>query len=160
MSVLSDAEILESVKSGKLGIEPFDETRLTPNGYDLSIREILLLPNDRFDRGTVRVSAGKWFAVSTKEYVRLPADIVGHLWIRTSWARKGVVGSFGVVDAGFEGELTLSAAATTRDVEVGVGSTFAQIVFHRLGRASEKAYAKRSGNYQGQRDVTLDPKSK
>lgn len=153
---LSDSEIEELVRSGALGIEPFDEAAMTPNGYDLSIKEVLIPPETKATDGSARIPASSRFVVSTREYVRLPDFLVGNLWLRTSWARKGVLASFGVVDAGFEGELTLSAFATEA-LEVGIGKTFAQIVFFRLGRAAAKAYAKRSGNYQGQRGVTLGP---
>jgi hypothetical protein len=42
MSVLSDRTIQELVEREELGIEPFDASNLTPNGYDLSISEVLL----------------------------------------------------------------------------------------------------------------------
>ena len=42
--MLSDGEIVELVEAGRLGIEPFDGSRLTPNGYDLSVRELFLPP--------------------------------------------------------------------------------------------------------------------
>jgi dCTP deaminase len=155
---LSDGEILELVKAGSLGIDPFSETRLTPNGYDVSIRELLLGDGGKADGASVMVKGGSRFVVSTREYFRLPDSLMANVWLRTSWARRGVLASFGVVDAGFEGELTLGAFAT-QDVEVGIGKTFAQLVFVRLGRAAEKPYARRSGNYQGQRGVTLGPKS-
>jgi dCTP deaminase len=100
------------------------------------------------------VPAGARFLVSTKERVRLPDFLMGNLWLRTSWARKGVLASFGVVDAGFEGELTLAAFASG-SVEVEIGKTFAQIVFFRLGRPAAETYARRSGVYQGQSGVTL-----
>ncbi|MCJ2511846.1 MAG: dCTP deaminase, partial [Candidatus Thermoplasmatota archaeon] len=62
-------------------------------------------------------------------------DIAGQLWIRTSWARKGVMASFGKIDAGFEGNLTLSAFNSTREViDVPIGETFAQVVFEKLER--------------------------
>ena len=156
---LSDGEIVELVKAGTLGIEPFDEARLTPNGYDLEIREVASPPAPPVSRGVSRLPAGTRFAVSTREYVRLPDFLMGNLWLRTSWARKGVLASFGVIDAGFEGELTLGAYASA-EVEVEVGKTFAQMVFFRLGRPAIKPYAKRSGNYQGQRGVTLEPRER
>ncbi|MDG6220797.1 MAG: dCTP deaminase, partial [Candidatus Thermoplasmatota archaeon] len=82
--------------------------------------------------------------------------VCGHLWIRTSWARRGAISSFGVVDAGFEGTLTLSAFNGSQEtIEMPIGQRFAQIVFHRLSEDAEAGYEKRSGNYQGQKGVTL-----
>ena len=65
--------------------------------------------------------------------------------------------SFGKVDAGFEGTLTLSAFNSSDvDVVIPIGDRFAQIVFEWLDAPSEKVYAERSGNYQGQRGVRLE----
>ena len=64
--------------------------------------------------------------------------------------------SFGKVDAGFHGTLTLSAYnASEKEVEIPIGDRFAQIVFEMLITVSAKTYEKRSGNYQGQRGVNL-----
>jgi deoxycytidine triphosphate deaminase len=43
-------------------------------------------------------------------------------------------------------------------VEIPIGARFAQIVFIRMQSASEKGYEERSGNYQDQRGITLEPK--
>ena len=40
MSILSDEAILAALDVGQIEIEPFDSKNLTPNGYDLSIKEI------------------------------------------------------------------------------------------------------------------------
>ncbi len=92
MVVLSDRTIEDLVARGILGIEPYDPECQTPNGYDLRIGEIYH-DGKRIKEGKVRVNG--WFAVSTVEYIRMPPDIIGNLWIRTSWARKGVMASFG-----------------------------------------------------------------
>ncbi len=154
--ILSDAEI----KSKRLvEIEPFSEKNLTPSGYDLSIGEVMLP-----DRGEGAIVNDGWvdvppmsrFVVSTVEYVRLSPRVAGELWLRTSWARRGVLASFGLVDPGFEGTLTLAAFNSSTDMlRVEVGKRFAQIVFHVVSGGVEKTYAERSGKYQGQRGVTL-----
>jgi len=157
MTVLSDGGILRAIRDGELDIENFIEKNLTPNGYDLSIAEIKVgQDGETQNSGDVIIPAGKWFAVSTLEYIKCGPQITTQLWIRTSWARKGIVSSFGKVDAGFEGTLTLSAYnSSDRDVIIPIGQRFAQIVFERLDAPSEKVYAQRSGNYQGQRGVKL-----
>lgn len=154
MVVLSDRGIRRRVEEGTLGIEPFDAAHLTPNGYDLAVREVLIPPDTRSTKGVVGLPAGTWFAVSTLEYIRMPGDLVGMLWLRTSHARRGILATFGVVDAGFEGELTFSCSAS-RDTTLHVGSRFVQMVFLRMGSVPDLTYASRSGSYQGQRGVTL-----
>lgn len=157
MTVLSDGGILKAMKAGELAIENFIEKNLTPNGYDLTIAEIKVGQDGETRKsGDVAVPPGAWFAVSTLEYVKCGPQITTQLWIRTSWARKGIVSSFGKVDAGFEGTLTLSAYnSSDREVVIPIGQRFAQIIFERLDAPSEKVYAQRSGNYQGQRGVKL-----
>jgi dCTP deaminase len=106
------------------------------------------------------VPGGAWFVIGTKEYLELPPDLVGEIWIRTTWVRKGVLSSFGRIDAGFHGNLTFSAInASTGPVELPIGERFAQVVFEELKSLPAKSYKERSGNYHGQRGITLEPKN-
>lgn len=152
--ILSDKQILELMDKGEMGIEGFEEENLTPNGYDLTIEEISV-EGELFEDGVVEIEPESWFAVSTREYVKFPSNVAGELWIRTTWARKGVLASFGMIDAGFEGTLTLSAYNTHQKVELPIGETFAQMVFHLMNDDSDKLYSERSGNYQSQKGVNL-----
>lgn len=156
--VLSDADILARRADGTLGLEPFEERCLTPNGYDLRIAEVML-PDEGADvlrEGKVAVPPGARFLVSTVERVRMPADVCGSLWLRSSYARRGVFGSFGKVEAGFEGTLTVGGLNAARvPLEVPIGDRFCQLVFERMESAPRKSYAQRSGNYQGQSGITL-----
>ncbi len=153
--ILSDGQILELVEKEQLISEGFHKDNLTPNGYDVTIKEVSVLGWRPESHGTAVIPKKTWFAISTEEYFRFPSYLVGEIWIRTTWARNGVVPSFGMIDAGFEGNLTLSAYNTCKEIEVPIGETFAQIVFHRLSRDADKKYSERSGNYQGQRGVKL-----
>ncbi len=157
MAILSDNGILKAMEDGQLGIDDFVEKNLTPNGYDLVISEIKVGQDGQLiTEGDVRIPPMTWFAVSTKEYVRFGPAITSQLWIRTSWARRGVLSSFGKVDAGFEGTLTLSAFnSSDKDIIIPIGDRFCQIVFEWLDSTADKQYAERSGNYQGQRGVNL-----
>lgn len=161
MAVLSDSDILAAIAEGKLRIEGFDETHLTPNGYDVTIEEVWIPADDtRHRSGTASIPGGRWFVVGTKEYLVLPTDTVAEIWIRTTWARKGILSSFGRIDAGFNGNLTFSAFnASPIPVDVPIGERFAQVVFEELKSSPIKEYKERSGNYQGQRGITVDPKT-
>jgi dCTP deaminase len=160
LAVLSDRDIVQMLKDGSLKIEGFCEANLTPNGYDVSIEEIWIPSSDlRKKESTVRIPAQSWFVIGTKEYLELPEDIVGEIWIRTTWVRKGILSSFGRIDAGFHGNLTFSAYnASNNTVELSIGDRFAQVVFEEMRSPPAKAYKDRSGNYQGQRGITLEPK--
>ena len=60
------------------------------------------------------------------------------------------------MDAGFEGNLTLTAYnGGTKPVYLDIGMRFAQIVFETLSSPPLEDYRQRSGHYQRQRGVTL-----
>ncbi len=157
MSVLSDADITDYMSNNILGLNPFNEKNLTPNGYDLSIEEIFIKKTDQhINEGNVIIPPLSWFAISTKEFVKMSGRITAQLWIRSSYARKGVMASFGKVDAGFHGTLTISCFnANDEEIEIPIGDRFCQIVFEKLESVPSELYDKKSGNYQNQRGITL-----
>lgn len=155
--VLSDGDIRKRLEKGELGIEPFTEAHLTPNGVDLTVKEVLIRSgNSTIAQGVARVPALASFLVSTREYVRMPRDVTAQLWIRSSYARKGLLAAFGKVEAGFEGELTIGCFNSSHEpVELPIGDRFCQIAFELLSSLPEKSYRERSGTYHGQRGVTM-----
>ncbi|HEB37136.1 MAG TPA: dCTP deaminase [Thermoplasmatales archaeon] len=157
MAVLSDKNIRELIRNGELSIEPFVEKNLTPNGYDLTIDEIYIKKTDQYIKDSIaKIPPLTWFAVSTREFVKMGAKVVSQLWIRSSYARKGIIASFGKVDAGFHGTLTISCFnASHEEVEIPIGDRFCQIVFEELSSKPEELYENRSGNYQNQRGIKL-----
>ncbi len=157
MAVLSDTDILKRLRAGSLGVDPFVEANLTPNGYDLTLAQVQVAGRRLTKTGTVKVEPGEWFAVATRERLRFPDDLTGELWLRSSHIRKGLITAFGRVDAGFEGNLTLTGFnAGTSTVDLQLGDRYCQLVFVELSSKAAKPYAKRSGNYQGQSGITLD----
>lgn len=160
MCVLSDADVLALLADGRLGVDPFAEKHLTPNGLDLRVAEVML-PDSAgtgkvFREGTVEVAPRERFVLSTLEAVRMPGDVCASLWVRSSYARRGVLASFGKVEAGFAGTLTLAAYnASASPLQLPVGDRFCQMVFERLHTPPRRLYAEASGTYQDQRGVTL-----
>lgn len=157
MSILSDKDVVNAIENGQLKIRGFKESNLTPNGYDLTIDEVLV------NRTKTKVSEGKIlvpplsnFVISTKEFVEFGPKVTGQLWIRSTWARRGIIASFGKIDAGFKGTLTLAGFnSSPDDVEISVGDTFAQMVLEEVSSEAEQTYDERSGNYQGQTGINL-----
>lgn len=158
MSLLSDADILRWRAKGELEIEPFEPKHLTPNGYDVIIAEVAVPSKGlTLTEGVARVPALTRFVVSTREAVGLGRHLAAQIWLRTTWARRGVVASFGMIDAGFAGTLTFGALnASDTILELPLGDRFAQLVFSTLDSPASETYEKRSGTYQGQKGVTLD----
>jgi dCTP deaminase len=157
MTVLSDKDIEFLIKNNDLGIDPFNQNNLTPNGYDLSIDEIYIKRFDQhINEGMAIIPPMTWFVISTKEFIKMGSQISSQLWIRSSYARKGIMASFGKVDAGFHGTLTLSCFNSNyEEIKIPIGDRFCQIVFENLSTKPNELYELKSGNYQNQRGIKL-----
>lgn len=157
MTILSDRDIKKSIELNNLSIDPFVEKNLTPNGYDLSIDEIYIRKTEEYiKKGSAVIPPLTWFAISTKEFVKMGPKITSQLWIRSSYARKGIIASFGKVDAGFHGTLTISCFNSNDEpLEIPIGDRFCQIVFENMESIPSELYDKKSGKYQNQRGVKL-----
>ena len=159
MTILSDEAILSALDVGELEIEPFNSDNLTPNGYDLTIKEIEIPNISKIEKGDLIVPPGKRFAISTKERIACGPNLCAQLWLRTSWARKGIACTFGKIDSGFDGTLTLLGFNSgDEDVKIITGETFAQMVFEMMSGPAASLYSERSGNYQNQSGVTWSKK--
>ena len=157
MTILSDKDIEKNIKLKQLDIEPFDNKNLTPNGYDLTISEIYISnKNTHINEGLALIPPKTWFVISTKEFIKMGSDITSQLWIRSSYARKGIFASFGKVDAGFHGTLTISCFNSNDiEIEIPIGDRFCQIIFEELSSTPSELYEKKSGNYQNQKGIKL-----
>ncbi len=157
MTILSDLDIKNLIQLNQLDIDPFNTKNLTPNGYDLEIDEIYLKKFDlKINEGIAIIPPLTWFVISTKEFIKMGSNVSSQLWIRSSYARRGIFASFGKVDAGFNGTLTISCFnSNNENVEIPIGDRFCQIVFEQLSSKPSELYEKKSGNYQNQRGVTL-----
>ncbi len=150
--ILSDKAIRAMAESGMLISENYSEKSLTPNGYDLRISDVMYSGNRHEE---VSVKTGGQFFISTMEKMKIPENIAGMLWMRSSYSRKGLFGSFGFVDAGFEGSLTLSFFNAGPEITVRKNDRIVQIVFIRMEESAEKTYDLRSGNYQNSDGIKL-----
>jgi dCTP deaminase len=156
VGLLSDRDIRNYIAKGELHIDPFTESHLTPNGYDVSVEEVVV-PAATVASRIPRIPPSTRFAVSTRESIRLGRHLAGQIWLRTTWARRGVVAAFGMIDAGFSGTLTFGAFnGSAEPLEVPIGERFAQVVFLTLDSPASETYDQRSGTYQGQKGVTLE----
>ncbi len=155
MTILSDNSIVQLVKNKEITIDPFVNKNLTPNGYDLTVEEIEIPEKEKTTTTKMTIPPGERFAISTKEVISCGENHCAQLWLRTSWARKGIICSFGKIDSGFKGNLTLLGLnSSKKNVDIEIGNTFAQIVFEKLSTAANELYEERSGNYQNQKGIT------
>lgn len=137
--MISDGTILELIQNGTMSIDPFDPSKLTPNGYDFSITERVVLEPDQ---GT---------PVETIESVSVPGFMGSMMFLRSSYARRGVVASFGFVDAGFKGKIRFYLKNLGEEtVEIVKEKGVFQMIFLNMDKQAEKTYEMRSGHYQNQ----------
>lgn len=146
--ILSDNDIKNALSKGLIQIKPFQEKNLTPNGYDLTVKTVYI--DGIYCEETI-IKPLSWFAVATEEYIVL-RHITAQLWIRSTYARKGVMSSFGKVDAGFEGCLTLSCFNTHEPFPIKKGDRICQIVFEYLASEPSQVY---KGKYSGHVGIKL-----
>jgi len=158
MCVLSDGDILHYMGRGLLSIDPFVEKNLTPNGCDLRIGELFFPDsNEHITEGSVTLPPGKGIAVATMEYLKLSGEVCAQLWLRSSYARKGLLTSFGKVDSGFEGALTIPLYNSSGEpFELIIGDRLLQIVFEKMHSPPLSLYGERSGHFQGSVGITLE----
>jgi len=131
---LSDATIKKFIKNGLVSIDPFEESNLTPAGYDLRAAQEVVL------------NSGEQRLAATLERVELAPDLLGVLHLRSSFTREGLFASLAVVDPGFRGQLTVSLLNVGRKpLKIGCGEPFLQLTIIQLSEGVERSY---SGKYQ------------
>lgn len=168
--ILSDFDLKNYIKTGRLGVEPFSEEIVRENGLDLRLgKKIARLRNVRnvFDIRNIenlneyyRVEEKNSFIIKpyervllhTIEYLCLPPDIMGFVNLRSTYARLGLVIPPTIIDGGFEGQLTIELVGSSFPIKLYAGERFIHVVFAKLTSPIEKPY---SGKYQGQKEVTL-----
>ncbi len=137
--ILSDGTILELIDSGALDIKPFNIERLTPNGYDFGIGEDIIIP------------AGNGKQIETLEAVFLPDFVGAMMLLRSSYSRRGLIASFGFVDAGFKGKIRFFAYNSSQEeIILSKEKGVFQMIFINLDKVALKNYENRSGHYQNQ----------
>lgn len=109
MSVLSDHEIRRLVAATEL-IDPFDEYALQGASYDMAIGELIVVggvPRTMTrSGGGHNLEPGDFIVLTTHERLKMPADLIGHNGIMSTWARSGLVSLFSPqIDPGFVGVL-------------------------------------------------------
>ncbi len=170
MAVLSDRDIRNALKEGKISIAPIEDEQIGPSSVDLRLgnkfmvfkhAEVTHINPKEYQKDDlmemVEIEDGKCFIIHpgefvlgyTFEYVRLPDDLVARLDGRSSWGRLGIVihSTAGSVDPGFEGQLTLEIANISKvPVMLWPGLKICRITFDTLTSPSEVPYNKRKGS--------------
>lgn len=142
-------------------IENYDlEKCLSPASYEVRIgsyhnwrlnKRIALKENEK-----VVVEPRHPLLLGTKEKFVFPNDLVGMMYLRSSFARRGLLSWFqGMINPGFEGHLTIVLHNMTAHlIELLGEENICHLVFHQLSEADLKGY---TGSYQGSKGA--DPAS-
>ncbi|MEA1994027.1 MAG: dCTP deaminase [Euryarchaeota archaeon] len=144
--ILSDRDILHYRKNKNIIIEPFSEESLQSAGYDLRFSGEYILDGESRKEKFLELPPKKHGVLSTLERVGIK-NIMGDLKLRSSFCREGLIGSFGWVDPGWIGVLSLSIFNSgKKPVKIKRGERFAQIAFVTLFSDVKKEY---KGRYRG-----------
>ncbi|NAZ11334.1 MAG: dCTP deaminase [Desulfurococcales archaeon] len=169
--ILGDRDLRYYIEKGLIRIEPYSPDIVRENGIDLRIGgEIARLKSSDVPLDTAtfdndpsihyELEEGEKFVIrphervllTTLEYVGLPDDIMAFVNLRSTFARLGLMIPSTIVDAGFEGNITVEVVGGSFPVILHKGDRFIHLIFAKLLSPVEKPY---SGVYQGQRGVRL-----
>lgn len=179
MTVLSDRTIKEELASGRLVIEPLDESDIQPASVDLHLDRIFRTfrvtrrpyvdvrqaMEDLTELVTIEddepfiIQPGTFVLGSTLESVTLPDDIVARVDGRSSLGRLGLLvhATAGYVDPGWMGKLTLELSNQSQmPIALYFGMNISQISFLRMSTPVERPYGSEglASKYQGQAGPT------
>lgn len=168
--ILSDFDLKAYLASRRLSVEPLSEEIVRENGLDLRLGEgyCYIRPSTRelavgvdsvegyYECHTAKeyllLKPSSHYLLHTVEYIRMPPELMGFVELRSTYARLGFMMPPTIVDAGFEGQLTVEVLTPPYPTKLRVGSRFLHVVFAKVTTPAASPYR---GRYQGQRGVTL-----
>ncbi len=166
--VLTRNELKKLISLGRLKVDPLYLDAVRENGLDLRIggeyaiyayegtvvKPCELEDTKRLFRVVkaeeVVIPPRNFVLLTTEEYVKMPEDVVGLANLRSTLARYGLIIPPTVVDAGFEGNITIEVVnMSPNTIVLRKGMRFLHLILVKAeGRATY------DGTYQGQRGVT------
>ena len=175
--IMSDCDLTKLLESGQLIIDPLSKDTIQQNGIDFKIgneigertrnaaekiidskstediKNSFLVTENESD---FILSPLQHYLLTTKERIRMPDNLMGFCGLRSTFARLGFVSPMTVIDAGFEGTLTIGIFyGGNSPIKVSIGTRFLHVVFAQLKTKTEIPY---EGYYKMQKGVSI-PKS-
>jgi dCTP deaminase len=177
--ILSDRTLREHLASGRIVIDPLDESLIQPSSIDVRISnlfrvfrnhtagvidvkqdlsaltELVEIPLD----GVFMLHPGEFVLGSTLERVAVPDDLVGRVEGKSSLGRLGLLihSTAGFIDAGFDGHITLELAnVASLPITLYPGMKIGQVSFMQMTTPADRPYGSGAtgSKYQGQRGPT------
>ncbi len=177
--LLSDGDFKAELASGRVVVEPYDESMMQPSSIDVRLdRWFRVFENHKYpfiDPMTEQpeltrliepegdepfvLHPGEFVLGSTYEVVSLPDDLAGRLEGKSSLGRLGLLthSTAGFIDPGFSGHVTLELANVANlPILLYPGMKIGQLCLFRLSSPAEHPYGsqKYGSRYQGQRGPT------
>jgi len=163
--ILPDHEIRKLLKEGKLVIEPLDdpEIQIQPNGVDVRLGNefrvfrIISTPfidtkqeiKDYTERIVLEddkpfiIHPGEFVLASLKEYIKMPADLMGSVDGKSSLGRLGIAihATSASINPGWEGKFVLEITNMGKmPVALYPNMRIAKLVLHKLSSPCERPY--------------------
>ncbi len=168
--ILSDRDIREYLQTKKLVINPLSVDTVRENGVDLKVGDQIArlvevahaidADNPQDLESAYIIRRGNEFVIgphervllTTLEYIKMPNDLIGFVNLRSTFARLGLIIPPTIIDAGFEGQITIEVVGSEFPVKLKTGTRFIHVIFAKTTTPVEKPY---HGKYHGQTGVTL-----
>jgi dCTP deaminase len=177
--LLSDRDLVSEIKSGQLGLDPFEPSLVQPSSIDVRLDRLFRVfnnhlythidPSERQDDLTTLVEVadgeafilhpGEFVLASTLETVSLGHQLAARLEGKSSLGRLGLLvhSTAGFIDPGFCGHVTLELSnVASLPIRLWPGMKIGHICVLRLSSPAEHPYgsAVYGSRYQGQRGPT------
>ncbi len=142
------------------GITPFDPAQINPASYDVTLGNHWICPTrdpQEITADTFTLFPGEVILATTREYLKMPRDVVCDLKLKSSLGRLWLNHSLsGWIDCNFHGQVTLELQNLgPYPRQLKTGTRVAQLVFLAMESAPEVAYGEAGcGHYQGQTGAT------
>ena len=153
-----DGVISYGVSSYGYDIRVADEFKIFTNVHSRIVDPKSFDPNSMVDfKGDVCIIPPNSFVLARSvETVRMPRTVTGLVLCKSTYIRAGVLIPTTVLEAGWEGVITLEIGnVTPLPAKVYANEGIAQVLFFEGDEAPEVSYAERKGKYQHQTGVVL-----
>ena len=177
--LLSDRDLIDELKAGRLQLDPFEPELVQPSSIDVRLDRLFRVfnnhlythidPSIRQDDLTAPVEVdedqpfvlhpGEFVLASTLAVITLGDQLAGRLEGKSSLGRLGLLthSTAGFIDPGFSGHVTLELSNVANlPITLWPGMKIGQLCFFRLSSPAEHPYgsAASGSRYQGQRGPT------
>lgn len=176
--ILSDFDLDNYIREKRLVVKPFEKDIIRENGIDLRLSDEIAKHNPDRDRSIIIDPSNEetmkdeyilekkqsemvvppmcQVLLSTHELVGLPDNLMGFVELRSTWARHGLFMPPTIIDAGFEGNITLEVFnSSIFPILLRPKVRFAHVIFATTLNRVRNAY---KGAYLNQKGIRLPKK--